>query len=140
MLRLSLALLASILPQPQPAVQPTDVPAFTIAIDGPIYAGQPVWIRAVDGTRNANIRYPFSSDLGYMGCNRLEVKRNGLLLTPRKLPLRPLAGLACGSSAPRGSPENRLPLHVLYPIHEAGTYSVRWTEEGPSIEIGRAHV
>ena len=137
MLRLSLALLASILPQPQPAVQPTDVPAFTIAIDGPIYAGQPVWIRAVDGTRNANIRYPFSSDLGYMGCNRLEVKRNGLLLTPRKLPLRPLAGLACGSSAPRGSPENRLPLHVLYPIHEAGTYSVRWTEEGPSIEDGK---
>lgn len=67
-----------------------------------------------------------------MGCNRLEVKRNGVLLTPRSFSMTSYEGIACGSSAPNGSPENRLPLHVLYPIDEPGTYSVRWTAMGRS--------
>jgi len=139
MLGLSLALMVSLAPQAQAVPQPVGPPAFTIAIDEPVYTGQPVWIRAVDGER-ANIRYPFGVAVSNIGCNRLEVKRDGVLLTP--LPLRgemAWTGPMCGSGAPRGSPANRLPLHILYPFKTAGTYSVRWTElvaEPPSREGG----
>lgn len=132
MIGLSLALLTSLLPQLHSTTPPTDTPAFSIAIDGPVYVGQPVWIRAVNIPAEHLIRYPFYTSIGYMGCNRLEVKRNGVMLTPRNFSMTSYEGLVCGSSAPSGSPENRLPLHVLYPIHEPGTYSVRWTVTGRS--------
>ena len=125
MFGLSLILLTSLHPQLQPAVRPTNGSTLTIAIDGPVYTGQPVWVRVLDPAPDLGIRYPFYSNIGYMGCNRLDVKRNGELLTRRDFPLTSFNGFACGSAAPRGSPENRLPLHVLYPISEAGTYSVQ---------------
>src|SRR5271170_6266185 len=132
MLQLGLALLVLLFPQPQVAspVQPPAVPALTIAIDQPVYTGQPIWVRAVSGPLQ-NIRYPFHAAAGDMGCNRLEVKRDGVLLTP--VPVHAAGstdGIMCGSAAPPGSPEHRLPLHALYPLKIAGTYSVRWTETG----------
>jgi len=132
MIGLSITLLTTFLPQLQSAAQPSNVPALTIAIDGPVYAGQPVWIRAVNLPPEYGVRYPFYTGIGYMGCNRLEVKHNGVLLTPRNFSFSSYEGIACGSSAPSGSPENRLPLHVLYPIDQPGTYSVRWTAMGRS--------
>ncbi|HWZ53081.1 MAG TPA: HEAT repeat domain-containing protein [Granulicella sp.] len=131
MLALSLALLTSLTPQSQSVPPPTDVPPFAIAIDQPAYTGQPVWIHAVDGPRQ-NIRYPFRPAAGDIGCNRLELKHNGVLLTP--LPVRGPAnmdGILCGSAAPQGSPTYRLPLHILYPFQSPGTYSVRLTVLAP---------
>src|ERR1035438_1544475 len=107
---LAVTLLASLAPQSQPTTKPTSVPAFTIAIDQPVYAGQPIWIRAADGPRGS-IRYPFHADAGDIGCNRLEVRHNGALL--EQLPLRgtaDLSGLLYGSAAPQDSPLYRLPL------------------------------
>jgi hypothetical protein len=130
MLQLSLASLALIFPQSQvasPARQPA-VPALTIAIDQPAYTGQPVWVRAVTGPLQ-NIRYPFHAALGDIGCNRLEVRRDGVALTPlAKYKPMSAEGIVCGSAAPAGSPEHRLPLHVLYLLDQAGSYTVRWTE------------
>ena len=103
--------------------------SFTVAIDQPAYTREPVWIRALNGP---NVRYPFYPAVGYFGCNRLEVRRDGVLLTPRTIPMMSMAwgGHACGSSAPAGTPQGRLPLHVLYPLTQPGIYSVRWTIEG----------
>jgi hypothetical protein len=128
MLGLSLVLLAAFAPQAPAAAQANDVPSFTIAIDQPVYTGQAVWVRTVDSSQR-NIRYPFHAIAGDIGCNRLEVKRDGVLLTPQ--PQKGYgngSGPLCGSAAPKGSPQNQLPLHVLYPFTTAGTYSVRWTQ------------
>jgi hypothetical protein len=128
MLAFSLALLALVSLQSQAPTQPADIPSFTIRIDQPVYSGQPIWVRVVDGPR-ANIRYPFHSVVGDIGCNRLEVKHNGVLLKPLPIQRGPtsMSGPACGSSAPQGSPSDRLPLHVLYQFESPGIYSVRWT-------------
>jgi hypothetical protein len=109
-----------------------------IAIDGPVYVGQPVWIRAIAGPE-ANIHYPFHTEARDIGCNRLEVRRNGVALAPT--PVRAtnsnVSGLLCGSAAPIGSPQNRLPLNLLYPLDQVGTYSVRWTNEDVSFTLQR---
>jgi len=134
---LAFTLLASLSPQSQPAATQADIPAFTIAIDHPVYAGQPVWVRALDGPRQS-IRYPFRAAAGDIGCNRLEVQHDGVLL--KQLPIRGgvnRSGILCGSATPQGSPMYRLPLHVLYPFNSPGTYSVRWTVEAPSPQPAR---
>jgi hypothetical protein len=132
MLQFTPILLALLFPRSQVATQPQpeNIPVLTIAVDQPAYTGQPLWIRAVSGPLQ-NIRYPFHAAAGDIGCNRLEVKRDGVLLAP--LPIHAalsMDGIVCGSGAPVGSPEHRLPIHVLYPLNIAGTYSVRWTVTG----------
>lgn len=126
---LAFTLLASLALQLQPTTESSGAPSFSIAIDQPVYAGQPIWIHAIDGPRR-NIRYPFHAEAGDIGCNLLEVQHNGVLL--KQLPQRgtaDLSGILCGSGAPQGSPTYRLPLHVLYSLKAPGTYSARWTVE-----------
>ena len=135
MLQLGLALLASLSTPSEVPAQTASVvvPALTIAVDQPVYTGQPLWVRAIAGPL-WNIRYPFRGAAQDIGCNRLEVKRNGVLLKPHPVSGADSGdGIVCGSAAPAGSPENRLPLHVLYPLNVTGVYSVRWTEitDGP---------
>ena len=110
---------------------------FTITIDQPAYAGEPIWVRAVNGPIQ-NVRYPIYSPDGYFGCNKLEVWHDGTLVAPSTTETVPHVydGPACGSAAPRGSPEGRLPLHVLYPLLQPGTYLVRWTIESPNFAPG----
>jgi hypothetical protein len=107
-----------------------DPSAFTIAIDQPAYTNEPVWVRALNGPLQ-NVRCPFYPAIGFFGCNKLEVRRDGAVLSPRTIPITGMSwgGPACGSSAPAGSPQGRLPLHILYPLTQPGTYSVRWTTE-----------
>jgi len=116
-------------------VQAGDPPSFTIAIDRPAYANEPIWVRALNGPIE-NVRYPFYPAIDDFGCNKLEVRHDGALLTPRTIPTpggTQRVGIACGSSAPAGSPQGRLPLHILYPLSQPGTYSVRWTIEAPGL-------
>jgi hypothetical protein len=134
MLSLVFALLAPVLHQ---AVQPAlprplkpSPPAFTVSVDQPTYTGEPLWVRATAGPLE-NIRYPFHAGLEDMGCNRLGVKRDGVLLTPRPLHSNfNGSGIACGSAAPQGAPQNRLPIHILYPLDTPGTYSMRTIHSG----------
>ena len=122
--------------QAKSGVQAEVPPSFTIAIDGPAYATEPIWVRALNG-QIENVRYPFSPAVGDFGCNKLEVRHHGTLLAPRTNsgPVSSV-GIACGSSAPAGSPQGRLPLHILYPLTQPGTYSVRWTIEYPDLTPG----
>lgn len=121
--------------QAKNGVQTGDPSSFTISIEGPAYANEPIWVRALNGPIE-NVRYPFYPAIDDFGCNKLEVRHDGALLTPRTIPapggtLR--VGIACGSSAPAGSPQGRLPLHIVYALSQPGTYSVRWTIEAPGL-------
>ncbi len=92
------------------------------------YVGEPIWVTATAGSVQ-NVRYPFHAAVEDAGCNRIEVNHNGVPLP--QLPIRSqanLSGIGCGSSAPPGSPPDRLPLHALFAINKPGRYSVRWTE------------
>jgi hypothetical protein len=130
MFGIALALVALLPAQPQASASPFPSDLLTIAVDEPVYTGQPVWVRVENDSRE-RVRFPFGPALADIGCNRLEVMRDGVLLTP--LPLRgemSWIGPPCGSGAPRGSPAHRLPLHILYPFKTAGTYSVRLAQLG----------
>jgi len=131
----ALALVPMSFCQATDGVQAGDPPSFTIAIDRPAYANEPIWVRALNGPIE-NVRYPFYPAIDDFGCNKLEVRHDGALLTPRTIPTpggTQRVGIACGSSAPAGSPQGRLPLHILYPLSQPGTYSVRWTIEAPGL-------
>lgn len=99
-----------------------------IEVTQPAYVGEPIWVTATSGPIQ-NVRYPFHAAMEDIGCNRIELKHDGVSLP--KLPLRSTAdqsGIVCGSAAPPGSPPHRVPLHALFDMKEPGSYSVRWTE------------
>jgi len=123
--------------QAKNGVHTGDPSSFTITIEKPVYANEPIWLRALNGPIE-NVRYPFNSFIGDFGCNNLEVRHDGVLLTPHTIPFTAIQriGPVCGSSAPAGSPQGRLPLHILYPLTQPGTYSVRWTIEYPDFAHG----
>jgi hypothetical protein len=123
--------------QAKNGVQTGDPSPFTITIDKPAYANEPIWLRALNGPIE-NVRYPFDPAIGDFGCNKIEVQRDGVLLSPRTIPSTGVqrTGPVCGSAAPDGSPQSRLPLHILYPLTQPGTYSVRWTIEYPDFTHG----
>jgi hypothetical protein len=108
------------------AAPPSAVQAFTVRVDAPARVGLPIWVHS-DLTGFLTARYPFNSNLRYLACTRLELKRDGHVLSPRPLGSLTLGGPECGSAAPRSSPQNRLPLHVIFAIDTPGRYSVRWT-------------
>jgi hypothetical protein len=103
-------------------------------VDQPAYAGQPIWVHAPPG--RYFIRYPFYSYIGYIGCNRLELQYNDQPVQPWAIPTDVVSyvGIMCGSSAPPHSPQDRMPLHILYPLLKPGDYRVRWTIEEPNFQ------
>ena len=110
------------------------VTPLAITVDKPAYTGEPIWVHAPVG--KYFIRYPFSDSVRDIGCNRVELRYQGEAVEPWKIPAdaAPAGGLVCGSAAPSHSPEDRLPLHVLFPILKAGRYSVRWIIEVPNFD------
>jgi len=110
-----------------------------LRLDGPARVGLPLWLYA-DLQRPLEARYPFSADPRNFGSNRLELRRDGRPLD--RLPSVGvfagsfLVGIVIGSSAPPGSPQNRLPLHLAFAINRPGAYSVRWSVVSP--DLGRA--
>jgi hypothetical protein len=103
------------------------VAEFKIHVAEPVYAGLPVWIQA-DLPEMLTAHYPYDSDPGWFGQNKIELKREGTILTPLTFPTPPSGGGVFGGwIAPPGSPTNRLPLHLKYLLDTPGTYSVRWT-------------
>lgn len=77
------AILSVIISSPQSVdtSRPGKLPVLAIEVDQPAYTGEPIWITATAGD-SGNIRYPFRAVIEDIGCNQLEVKRNGLLLKP----------------------------------------------------------
>lgn len=110
------------------------VKSLKITVDQPAYAGQPVWVHTPPG--QYFIRYPFYSYIGYIGCNRIELRYNGEPAKPWAIQSDVISyvGIMCGSSAPPQSPQDRIPLHILYPLLKPGIYSVRWTVQEPNFQ------
>ena len=127
LLHLASLVLFSLPAQVTSYAEATAVPLH-IEVTQPAYVGEPIWVTATSGPIQ-NVRYPFHAAMEDIGCNRIELKRDGVSLS--KLRLRSTAdqsGIACRSAAPPGSPPHRLPLHALFDMKEPGSYSVRWTE------------
>lgn len=105
---------------------------FAVTVDQPAYVGEPIWIHAP--AEKYFIRYPFSPYIDDIGCNRVELRYESQPVTSWALPGEPRAGagILCGSSAPSHSPQDRLPLHVIFPILKPGHYSVRWVVQQPN--------
>lgn len=117
-----------------PHPEANGIKPLAITVDQPAYAGEPIWVHAQAG--KYFIRYPFYSYIGFIGCNRVELRYEGEAMEPWAMPsdMVSFEGNPCGSAAPRGSPPDRLPLHVLFPILKPGHYAVRWVIEEPDFE------
>jgi hypothetical protein len=107
----------------------------TISLEQPAYTDMPVWLKADLPLDSGTIRYPYVLGLAGFGCNEVEVRRDGKLLTPqpgsdwmRHGMVAP--GNICGSysAALPSKRTGRLPLHLLYRFDAPGTYEVRLTE------------
>lgn len=89
---------------------------------GHAYLHMPVWID-VDQPATFGISYPYSMFPLDFGGNELEVLYKGEPFAPFRVPI----GLGNSTVAPRDSPRERLPLHLIYRFDEPGVYSVRYT-------------
>ena len=118
----------------KPLTMPAGFPKMTIRLDQPAYTDMPVWLKVdFESALWGGIRYPSLLGPAGFGCNEVEVRRGGKLLT--RLPgsnwnrgKMNFSGFICGGYAPTPHGfENRLPLHLLYRFDEPGTYEVRYT-------------
>lgn len=106
---------------------------MTVRLDQPAYTDMPVWLKAEFRSGSRTIQYPSQLGPAGFGCNEVEVRRDGKLLTrlPGSIWNRgnfSFSVLNCGGygPAPHGL-ESRLPLHLLYRFDEPGTYEVQLT-------------
>jgi hypothetical protein len=93
-----------------------------IHLVGHAYVHMPVWID-VDQPATYGISYPYSMFPLDFGGNELEVFYKGEPFAP----FRASIGRGNSTTAPRDSPRERLPLHLIYRFDEPGVYSVRYT-------------
>lgn len=102
---------------------------YSVTIDQPAYVGEPIWVHTEP---SGKIHYPFRTGIGDIGCNRLELMHEGILLSPRQFEIwgNP-SGILCGWVAPPHAPADRLPLHILFPSLRPGKYAVRWITQIP---------
>jgi hypothetical protein len=104
-----------------------------LSLEGVARVGGPVWIRVELPYGFGALAYPGGDPPSDFGCNHVEVRRNGTLLTRTSLVshrgiIGP--GNGCGNDlAFPGSSRahsGRLPLHLQYRFDEAGVYEVRY--------------
>ncbi len=95
----------------------------------PAFTNMPIWVQVkIPPNRAWPIRYPYPLGPSDIGCNELQVRKDGRLL--EKNPAAHFnggvfAGMMCGSSSLGDRYQDRLPLHMLYRIEEPGAYEVR---------------
>jgi hypothetical protein len=126
----------------KPLTMQAGFPKMTILLDRPAYTDMPVWLKVEFRSELwGGIRYPSLLGPAGFGCNQVEVRRDGKLLT--RLPgsnwnrgQMNFSGPPCGTyvTTPRGF-ENRLPLHLLYRFDEPGAYEVRFTSRDMEFDV-----
>ena len=108
----------------------------TIALENIARVGMPIWLKInMPYERDSGIRYPFQIYPAAFGCNEVEVRRNGVLLTRIADVGTQATGAIIGPANPCGwlgferEPhfKDRLPLHLQYRFDQPGTYEVRLT-------------
>lgn len=101
----------------------------------PAYTNMPIWVQVViPPNRGADIQYPYSYGPSDIGCNELQLRKDGRLLektAPGPVGSGVGSGPMCGSGSYGNGHGNRLPLHLFYRIEEPGDYEVR-------LNMGRA--
>ncbi len=109
-----------------------------LTLEGTARVGSPIWVdvELPFGTefRWGQVIYPVSSYPDDFGCNRLEVRQNGVALAPMELSILPGRigpGNGCGNDLvmPKQAAVHpgRLPLHLRYKFENPGLYEVRYT-------------
>src|SRR6202162_556693 len=103
-----------------------------ISLEQPAYTGMPVWLKVELPFELGTIQYPYSLGPAGFGCNEVEVRKQGKLLTLPPGSVRhggAFSGNICGSYPAAGASNHsgRLPLHLLYRFDAPGTYEVRLT-------------
>jgi hypothetical protein len=106
----------------------------TVSLEQPAYTGMPVWLKADLPLDSGAIQYPYYLGPAGFGCNEVEVRREGKLLTPMPGSSWMQSGFGgggaiCGSYSAAFASKHlgRLPLHLLYRFDAPGTYEVRLT-------------
>jgi hypothetical protein len=92
----------------------------------------PVWLKVELPYEFGTVTYPYILGPGGIGCNMVEVRRNGQMLPllpgsnwARFHPFGP--GNICSSYSPPNEKADRLPLHLLYRFDAPGIYEVRYS-------------
>ena len=102
-----------------------------LSLDGPAYAGMPVWLRVELPWGHGRLRYPFHTEPWDMGSVWLEARHEGETLAPLPLPMLGPNGDGMSVGLPAEPPDrllDRLPLHLLYALDRPGSYQVRYLE------------
>lgn len=114
-----------------------------IALEQPAYTGMPAWLKVDLPFESGTIRYPYVLGPAGFGCNQVEVRKQGKLLTlqPGSNWMRyggAFSGNICGSYGAAGASNHigRLPLQLLYRFDAPGTYEVRLTVWGSPVGFG----
>lgn len=98
------------------------------AVKKPAYTDMPVWVELkTPDLWLPEVRYPFDLEPPAMGCNEIELRRNGQQLEPSWLPSASgtRLNLNCGSlGVGTKGLEDRIPLHLVYRMNP-GDYEVR---------------
>ncbi len=123
---------------------PLGLEKMRLFLEQPAFVGTPVWLQVeFPLMQTGSIQYPYILGPAGFGCNKVEVRRNGIAI--KQIPEADwfrggiaFSGNPCGSyglDAPPGKLD-RLPLHLLYRFEVPGTYEVRLNQsEWSKIEI-----
>ncbi len=104
----------------------------TVSLDQPAYTNMPIWLKVKMPRASGQVEYPGILGPAAFGCDDVEVRRDGQLLTrqPGSVwnDIGVFAGNACGTSVPAALMlhKGRLPIHLLYRFDAPGTYEVRF--------------
>lgn len=122
------------------AQQPSgEIPRSKIVVPDPAYIGMPIWMQ-IESPVHYPVRYPSSTSPQDFYCNKVELKRDGVVVPlVIALPAAGRAGPACGSLGVEAA-SGQLPIHLQYPSLRPSTYMVRFTRHqygrGLHTEIG----
>jgi hypothetical protein len=134
----------------KPVALPLGIETTTLSLASPARVGMPVWLKVQLPYEQAPwLQYPFMIFPASFGCNEIEVRRDGKLLT-RIADMEAQAfmgviigGFPCGSIAFTSEPhfKGRIPLHLQYRFDRPGTYEVRltprnWVDGNTSVSTG----
>ena len=120
---------------------PAGFETTSVSLDQPAYTDMAVWLKVKMPRSFGTVNYPAILGPAAFGCDDVEVRRDGRLLT--RLPgsvwndIGVFSGNPCGTSVPVALlvHQGRLPLHLLYGFDVPGKYEVRFLRQDPMRKV-----